>query len=155
MWFEVDGNGINIKLQIYGYKQTNKDNCFDEWCKCDFKFTSGAWLNYHKENDEILLSFEVKQLEETLTKLLTNELSEIKEMVCMEPDFIFEFYPQTDIRNKPNYCYVNPGSEIQDIYMEWKIFFWNEGITDNHLTISLGRKEIIMLRDYLLEVIKG
>ena len=52
MWFEVDVNGINIKLQIYGYKQTNKDNCFDEWCKCDFKFTSGAWLNYHKENDE-------------------------------------------------------------------------------------------------------
>ena len=145
MWFEVDVNGINIKLQIYGYKQTNKDNCFDEWCKCDFKFNLPTRS----------LAFEVKQLEETLTKLLTNELSEIKEMVCMEPDFIFEFYPQTDIRNKPNYCYVKPGSEIQDIYMEWKIFFWNEGITDNHLTISLGRKEIIMLRDYLLEVIKG
>ena len=70
MWLEIDACGIEIKLQIKGYKQTNKDDWDSEWCKCDFLFASGDWLNYHKEDDEVLLSCEVDDLEESLTKLL-------------------------------------------------------------------------------------
>jgi len=33
--------------------------------------------------------------------------------------------------------------------MDWKIFFWNEGLTDNHLTVVFGREDIVKLRDYL------
>jgi len=154
MWLEIDACGIEIKLQIKGYKQTNKDDWDSEWCKCDFLFASGDWLNYHKEDDEVLLSCEVDDLEESLTKLLTNELTEEKEILCMEPDFVFELHPQKDLRNDPKYTYVQPGYEIQDIYLEWKIFFWNEGLTDNHLSVTLGREEIEQLRDYLRGVMK-
>lgn len=90
MWFEIDASGINIKLQINGYRPTNKDNWDSEWCRCDFLFSSGDWLNYHKENDEVLLASEVDELEEKLSKLLYNKLIEIEEMVCIEPDFIFK-----------------------------------------------------------------
>ena len=154
MWFEIDASGINIKLQINGYRPTNEDNWDSEWCRCDFLFSSGDWLSYHKENDEVLLACEVDELEEKLSRLLENKLTEIEEMVCIEPDFIFKLYPQIDIRENPKYTYVQPGYELQDIYLEWKIFFWHGGLTDNHLTITLGREEIKSLRGYLASIIK-
>ncbi len=154
MWLELDVCGINVKLRINGYKPTNKDNWDSEWCKCDFLFASGDWLNYHREEDEVFLSAEVEELEAYLTKLINNELTEVKEFPCMEPDFIFKLYPQMDRRNDPKYTYVQPGYEIQDIYLEWEIYFWNEGLTDNHLTIVLGKEEIVKLRDYLLAVMR-
>jgi hypothetical protein len=149
MWFEIDAGGIRIKLRIRGYRPSNKDNWDSEWCKCDFAFSSGDWLNYHKENDEILLSYEVEQLAKSLTELLANKLMEETEITCIEPDFIFKLFPQKDLRNDPKYIYVRPGCELQDIYLEWKICFWDGGLTDNFLTVTLDREEIIKLRDYL------
>ena len=149
MWFEVNASGINIKLQVSGYRPTNKDNWDSEWCKCDFSFSSDDWLNYHKENDEVLLACEVEQLAEAFTKLLDNELTEDVEISCIEPDFVFKLVPQKDLRNDPKYVYVRPGCEIQDIYLEWKVYFWDEGLTDNYLTVTLDREDIAKLRDYL------
>ena len=111
-------------------------------------------MNYHKESDEVLLCYEVEELEECLTKLLDNKLSELKEIACIEPDFIFVLHPQSDRREDPKYTYLQQGYEIEDIYVEWKIFFWNGGLTDNHLVITLGREEIKIMRDYLSQVTK-
>ena len=154
MWFEIDVSGINIKLRINGYKPTNKDNWDTEWCKCDFVLSSGDWLNYHIENGEVLLSSEVEELVEAFTRLLENKLSEAREINCIEPDFVFKLYPQTDLRDNPKYIYIQPGYEIQDIYLEWRIYFWDGGLTDNYLTITLDRDEIASMRDYLAFVIK-
>lgn len=154
MWLEIDANGIEVKLRINGYRPSSKDNWDTNWCRVDVLLSSGDWLNYHKENDEVLLSCEVEELEESLTKLINNELSAVKEMECIEPDFVFLLYPQTDKRNDPKYTYVQSGYEMEDIYLEWKIFFWNQGPTDNSLTIILDRDEIVSLRDYLLSVVK-
>lgn len=49
MWFEINVRGINIKLQINGYGKTNGDNWDSEWCRCDFSFSSGNWLNYQRK----------------------------------------------------------------------------------------------------------
>ena len=81
--FEINARGIEIKLQIKGYKPTDKDNWYNDWCKCDYLFSSDNWLHYHGENDEVLLSYEVDQLEEACTKLLDNKLTEIKEIVTL------------------------------------------------------------------------
>ena len=95
------------------------------------------------------MSCEVEQLAKSLTELLANKLKEETEIACIEPDFIFKLFPQKDLRNDPKYVYVRPGCEIQDIYLEWKIYFWDGGITDNYLTVTLDREEITQLRDYL------
>lgn len=154
MWFECDIRGIKVKLQIRGYKPTNNDNWDSKWCKCDFSLSSGNWLNYHMENAEVLLSSEVIALAEASNKLLDNKFSEEIEISCIEPDFVFKLYPQKDLRNDPKYTYIRPGYEIQDIYLEWRVYFWDGGLTDNYLTITLGRKEITNLRDYLTSVIE-
>ena len=153
MWFEIDASGIKIKLQINGYKPSSKDSWDSEWCRCDYLFSSKDWLNYHKEDDEVLLSSEVEMLAKAFTALLDNKLSEVTEIGCIEPDFVFTLYPQKDLRNDPKYTYIRPGCEIQDIYLEWKIYFWNEGLTDNFLTVTLYGDEIMRLRDYLSLVI--
>ena len=44
--------------------------------------------------------------------------------------------------------------EIAYAYVEWKVCFWDEGLTDNYLTVTLGHDEIILLRDYLSSVIR-
>ena len=152
MWFQIDADGIKIKLQINGYKPTSKENWDSEWCRCDVLLSSGDWLNYNKEDDEVLLCSEIDWLVEDLTELLNNEISEEKELACIEPDFVFELYPQTDLRKDSKCIYVAPGHEILDIYLEWRIFFWNGGLTGNYLTITLCRDEIELLRDYLVLV---
>lgn len=149
MWFEIDADGIKVKLQITGYTPANKDNWDSEWCKCDFLFSSGEWLNYHKENDEVLLCCEIEELAESLTDLIDDKLSGDKEIICIEPDFIFKLYPKKHLRENPNYTYIQPGCEIQDAYLEWKIYFWNEGLTNNYLTVTLDRDNMVKFRDYL------
>ncbi|MBQ8504197.1 MAG: hypothetical protein IJ491_07960 [Clostridia bacterium] len=153
MFFRIDIDGIDIQLRVKGYSASEKEIWDSQWCDCDFVFRSGDWLNYHKEDTEILLSSEVEELEAELTKLLNGDLNEIKEICCTEPDFVFTLHPQRDLRKDPEYVYIRPGSEIADIYMEWKIYFWHDGLTENFLTITFGRNDIICLRDYLTSII--
>ena len=144
MWLNLNVNGIKVQLRIKGYKLSNKE-CWDcQWCNCDFSFSSGDWLNYHKEDDEVLLSCEIEMLESTLSMLLNDEIKEDKEIDFIEPDFVFHIYPKDNLENYAS-----------DIYVEWKIYFWNGGLTENYIAITLDRAEIIILRDYLSSVIKN
>jgi len=139
--FNIDG--INVYLKINNYRHSNKENWDSLWCNCDFMFNSGDWLNYHRENDEIFLCSEIEELESVFTMLLNGEISEDKELSFIEPDFVFNIYPIKDIQNS-----------VSDILIEWRVYFWHEGLTDNYLSITLDRDEIIKLRDYLSSIIR-
>lgn len=154
MSMQIDAAGIIIDLLVKGYRKSSRENWDDLWCKCDFSFRSGNWLNYQSADNEVLLSCEIDELERSLTQLLNGEITEKKMIEPIEPDFKFILYPEEDLRNNPNYTYVQPGYEIVDIYLEWEVYFWHEGLTDNHLTVTLGREEITAFRDYLRTVIK-
>lgn len=76
--------------------------------------------------------------------MLTNEeveaLAEPTELECTEPDFCFQFEPEEDIRQNPRVLYVKPGNEWADILMRWRVYFWHDGLTDNHLSVTLDRR---------------
>lgn len=150
---QIDAAGITIDLLIKGYRKSTKDNWDELWCRCDFSFTSNNWLNYKSVDNEVLLSCEIEELEQSLTKLLDGKITEKIVIEPIEPDFKFILFPEEDLRNNPNYTYVQPGYEILDIHLEWQVYFWSGGLTDNFLTVTLGRKEIVRLRDYLRSVI--
>lgn len=154
MGIQIDANGIIIDFAVSGYRKSNKDNWDDLWCKCDFSFRSDNWLNYKSVSNEVLLSCEIDELERSFTQLLDGEITEKKMIEPIEPDFKFILHPEEDLRNNPNYTYVRPGYEILDIYLEWRVYFWNEGLTDNYLTVVFDRNDITMFRDYLRTVIK-
>ena len=153
MWFKLNLSGIELNLRINEYDPSEKDKWDYQWCNVDYSFISEPWLNYHRENDEVLLSCEVEGLAHSLDDLLNDKLSEVKTIECMEPDFNFILCPKRDIRNDPDVAYVKEGYEIADIFMEMKTFFWNGGLTDNYLSVTFGRDEIGYLRNYLFLVI--
>ena len=153
MSFKINISGIEVEMNIKGYVPSSENFWESKWCECDYSFRSGSWLNYSKENDEVFMSNEIEALEANLTKLLNDELKETEEIRCIEPDYIFILQPKRDRRKDPSYTYIRPGYEIADIYMEWKIYFWNEGLTDNFLSLRFDRTEITAFRDYLKSVI--
>lgn len=156
MWFNLDANGIMIRLQINKYHPTSDEEgeeWYSHWCEVDYSFTSKDWLNYHGNQDEVLLSGEVEMLEKALTALLRDQIPEVEVFSCVEPDFKFILHPKRDRRKDGVIC--RPGLEIADIYLEWEIYFWDEGLTDNHLTIVLERNSIRAFRDYLSDIIRS
>lgn len=152
MRLKLDACGIEINLQIHGYAPSIHAKWDEQWCRVDFSFTSEGWLNYHKKMDEVLLCCEVERLAEMLQKQLQGGLKEITQIDFIEPDFRMILSPERDLRNDPKYLYIQKGYEIQDIYTEWRVYFWNEGLTDNYLTVTLVREDIEMLLTYLLYV---
>ena len=154
MWLKLNLDGIVLSLRIRQYKKVEADDWDSTWCKTDVSFISESWLKYIKEDDEVLLAREVDELVEALEKLLTDQLYEPTEFTCIEPDFIFELNPKEDLRKNPRYLYIQPGCEIADIDLEWKVFFWYEGLTGNYLSVALARPDIECLLTYL-KVVTG
>lgn len=153
--FERNLSGIDVILRIDNYQSPSKHDFGDWWCDCGFSFRMGKLaeiINYRKDHDEILTPEEVDWLADSLTELLDGRITEPKELSMVEPDFNFWLYPIKDLRADPKYTYIAPGHEYQDIYVEWRVYFWNGGLTDNYLNITLYREDIIALRDYLNDV---
>jgi len=149
MWLKIDLDGITVQMRINGYKPSTHEDWDSQWCKVDFSFSSDDWLNYHKEQDEVFLSCEVEELADGIAKLLRDEVTEMKEISCIEPDFNFYLYPKRDLREDPRYTYIREGCEIADYYMEWAVSFWHKGLTGNYLTLMLCKDDMCLLLNYL------
>lgn len=150
----LDIDGIKVSLRIARYQPCSTADWDDKWCKVDFAFQSGDWLNYHKENDELFLSYEVQELADGFSDLLNNRLKERIAYSCTEPDFLFILHPAKDVpcQSGPN---GSPGGTVHiDILMDWRISFWDKsGLTSNYLSITLDRKDIERLSHYFNLVI--
>ena len=157
MVFERNLNGIEVILRIDNYESPSKHTFGDWWCDCGFSFRMGKLaeiINYRKDHDELLTPEEVYGLAYALTNLLEGKINELQEYPLVEPDFVFLLYPIKDLRTDPKYTYVAPGHEFQDIYVEWRVFFWDDGLTENYLNVTLYRDDIIAFRDFLEDVRK-
>ena len=149
MVFHRSVDGMDIMLRIDNYQSPSEHEYGDRWCDCSFSFRFGEIINYHKDHDELLMPEEVDALADGLTDLLDGKITEPQERPMLEPDFVFMLYPAKDLRTDPTYTYIKPRDEFQDIYVEWRVFFWNDGLTENFLTITLEREDIASLRDFL------
>ena len=149
MRLKLDLNGIVVQVKINEYVPSNRKIWDDQWCYVDYSFTSGSWLNYVKKSDSVWLSCEVEELAKSLHKLLNDEIPERKIVDFIEPDFEFILQPKRDLRQDPQYSYVAEGHEWADIYADWTVKFWNDGLTDNFLSVTLGREDIEVLALYL------
>lgn len=127
--FKIDLSGILLELNIRDYNVSESEDLDDHWCKVDFSFSSEEWLNYRKENYEVITSREIETLANSIEMLLKNELNDICSICLIEPDFSFKLYPS--------------------IYMEWSVSFWNHGLTDNFLSVTLYRDDLEYIVTYL------
>ena len=141
--------GVVLSLRIWGYTKVTDDDWHSIWCKTDFAFKSGDWLNYHAEVAEVFLAYEIENLVGALDSLLNDRFKTPTEFNCVEPDFNFILNPKRDRRLDPKVVYVRPGCEMVDISVEWRVSFWFEGLTANYLSVTLYRPDIERLLAYL------
>lgn len=144
--FRCNADGIKIKLSFN--KLTSDNFLYDDWSVCSFSFVGDGWLNYSKNNRESFLVPEIILLEKELTGLINSSYKSSKHISLIEPDFSFVLYPSKSVKNK-----ISGELIAKDYYAEWRVNFWNKGLTDNFLSIELDNKEIIKLRDYLRKVL--
>lgn len=146
MWLKIDSDGIIAKLQIRKYKNETEraGDDYGCWCEVSYSFSSEPWLNYHAENEELLLSIEVDELAQSLDDFINDRFTEEIAEGFYELEFCFIFSPKQEL------IVENGAREIIDISMEWQVFFWHDDpFTENHLSVTLGREDIIHLRNYL------
>lgn len=149
-------DGMEIYLNIKGYKKTNSEKCYDTWCKVDSTFKFQGCIDYSINDAEILLASEVECLEGILTELLEDKLQQEKDGYSfIEPYFEFRFYPKCWVTDEVlGVIYVKPGHELIDVSADWIINLWHEGVlTANCFSIAMDRGEIMQLRDYLRTVV--
>ena len=151
---EMNLDGITVKLEIRGYTKHDREE-EPRWCRADFSFISEPWLRYKRQDDEVLTNEEVEVLAECLERLLNGRMAEPTELECIEPDFLFLFEPKVDVQKNPRVLYVKPGNELEDILMRWRVYFWHDGLTDNHLSVTLNRADMEKLYAYLQTVQKA
>lgn len=132
---KLNVEGIEVSLEIKDYKKSLSS--YDGWSTFSYSLKSGDWLNFHVENEPILANCEIEDFEEFLTKVINGKILESREVTFIEPDFEFVL----DVIDK---------TEDGEFYvlLDWKFYFYYNGITCNYLSISLDMSEIIKLRDY-------
>lgn len=153
MALSLDLCGIQLDFAVQNYKASASDGRFTKWCNVDFHIRSEDWLDY-KIDGELLMHDEVDELLSRMDGILDGGVGEPTVWECIEPDFSFTFHPQNDLTRDPRYTYVAPGHEIEDIKLEWSVYFWDGGLTQNRLTLVLSRKDILALRQYLISVVE-
>ena len=146
MKLHLDLEGINVILEIKKYHESTREKWDEEWCLVTFSLTSGSWLNYGKIDDPLLLCTEIEELRDNLEKLLSEKITKKIELEFLEPDFIFELIPQKT--NGQAFLFDNQEYTESKI-INWKIYFWYEGLSCNYLSVCLGKEEIEYLRNYL------
>ena len=135
-------------FNVKGYKKSTDNNWADEWCGVELNVQSESWLNY-SQSGELLLACEVEEILSLFEDLAEDRFSEPRELEFIEPDFKFMLNPKKDLRQDPQYVYVQPGHEIVDIDAEFKVTFWNGGLTANYLSLCMDREDILAFTMYL------
>ena len=138
MWFHSDFDGIKIFLKISNYKNTNPDNWDEEWCYVDMTVQSKNWLNY-KQSGELLECYEIDIILSQLEALTENKIVERTEIDFLEPDLKLILIPILD----------NDTNTVIYYEAEFQVFFWNDGLTDNYLSLHMYDDDIDAFIIYL------
>lgn len=77
MWLKLNLEGMKIELQISDYQQSSKENWDDNWCYIDFSFVFQGCINY-SGTSSVMLSYEVEELEKTITGFIDGKSKERK-----------------------------------------------------------------------------
>lgn len=146
MKLKLDLEGIETILEINNYHPSTQEKWDEEWCMVSYSVTSGNWLNYGKLDDPILLCSEVEELRDYTKKLLLDEIAEKFTLEFIEPDFTFDISPKV-IDNQISLFEEIP--RWHNAFIDWKIYFGDDGLTCNYLNLCLGDEEIEYLKNYL------
>lgn len=146
MILKLELGEITASLRIYEYDPHSSQGWEFGWTKADYSIL-GPGLSVSGQGEEQFHSTELESLSATLTKLLNGELLRDSEWEGVDSLFRFILHPQKDKRDDPYTIWVDPGCALTDISLDWQVLFYQN--SGNYLSLSLARREIQHLRDYL------
>ena len=149
MWLRLDLEGLDFRFRITRYHPSTRANWDCEWCRVDLSMIASNWLDYHIDNQEILLCTEVEQLKDSIADLLADRLTERKEVSFIEPDLAFFLQPREKIKWNPDITYIAPGDEWTEVDADLEVHTWNHGLTENRIVTCFGRDELEIVLCYL------
>lgn len=89
MSFELDASGIKIWFEVQNFHSWTEENRDEEWRVCGYRFFTLGRLNCYKDHDAIMECAEVEELEQALTALLEDRISEPQEIDFVRTRFSF------------------------------------------------------------------
>lgn len=136
MWLRLDLDGVEMRLRIRDYVQSTEDGWHREWCSIDFHLQS-KWINYPRNDAELLLSVEVESLRDDLEAVFDGRIIRNFEVRHVEPDlrFFFTVFDKDGRR-------VTPMADL-------RVSFWNHGLTNNYLSLRFDVADLDALWQYL------
>ena len=145
MTLKLELEEITVCLRIYDYDPHPPKSWELGWTKADYSI-QGPGLSLSGEEEQFH-STELESFSACLTKLLHGQL--LRDRVWEGTDTLFRFllHPQKDRRDDSRAIWVNPDYALADITLDWQLLFYQD--SGNYLSLSLSRREIQHLRDYL------
>ena len=142
MKLRLDLDDIEVIFKIKWWRKSGEPY-YDYWCKVDLCLTS-PYLNYKRDDDEMLMCCEVEDLEDLLGKLISNALEEDTEIAFIEPDLEFKFETAKTIHR-------DGWTEHSNIFGELIVNFWckDGSLGCNHLHMGMAIDDLVAMHKYL------
>ena len=141
MWLRLDLDGVEMYLRIQGFRESASPDD-DAWCRVSLHLQS-SWLNYDLD-EHILCSEEVKWLSKTIEDAFDKRLPKNEELEFIEPNIRFVFS-----------CLDEKGKPFRWPMADLRVSFWNEGLTNNYLSLRFDVADLDALWQYLRLVTGG
>lgn len=149
MRLKLDLDGILVSFKIFNNIPYDGECWNEHWCSVDLSISNMNGLNYHFENQTILMLGEIKTLVEHIESFLDKKYKNDFRFEFEEHFFYFLFHVVRDKLTQPNYLMAIDSNRFEEEYMEWRIIFWNGYPTDNFISIKLERENLQIFSKYL------
>ena len=149
MWLRLDLEGIDFHFRITHYHPSTRGNWDCEWCNVDLSLIAPHWLDYHIDNQEIMLCCEVESLKNKIEALLEDRLTQVEQISFIEPDLSFVLRPREDLRKNPEVSYVAPWHEWTEVDADLEVHVWNHALTENRIVTGFSVDELKVVLCYL------
>lgn len=133
MWLKLDLAGIDFRFRIKGYTKSLGEDWSDRWCGVDLTLESGKWLRYSISSD-ILLSCEVEEIRNKIFGFLQERQNKPEDITFIEPDLSF---------------HIHPSGFTGYASMDLHVHLWDNGLTENYISISFDKDDLEKLCLYL------
>lgn len=140
MKFSLDG--INVNIEIEGYRKSSVSNWSEEWCQVRLRIDS-SFINYEVQGP-FLLCNEIETIFEKLCALVANKLPRREHMFFADPVMELRLRPALDTED---------GDGQVDMYLIINFEDETGVVTANNLQILMGAEDVEKFRKYIKSVI--
>lgn len=122
-----------------------------DWCEVTL-MVKNKYFNYYQK-EELLETRDVQQILDGITRLLNRKMIKREVLHFTEPDISFAFYPPRLQREVSHWISLENIDSLTPLFAEMIIELdLGEGYGGEYYVVEMSQDQLIMMRDYLLEV---